>query len=573
MKKIHFLVLVFLIVISLPLSAQTGDQKSGGDKSEFDIPADFFDNMFRAPSDKFLVAWHGGVKITLVDSKGGTTVFSGSVRPFEKILNEGFNDLFGSYFTLNMKDGKSQIVSPNENVWAARCGLKSSNNINISPATGKEIKGFPAEITSDVWSKAYIVKRSYNDPVSHKKIVEQYRLEATSIYYYDKSKNDLEGSIKRDDGYKPCGKLLFQLRGPGMKGMVVENTKIENEKYHFGKVLHRGDYDVSYMWPHGGRIVLDEDFVFNPSNPKMAPNFTIPAFTGKIQGKVIYNGTDIPVKNYRVRIVPACSSSGLPVKETKTDGDGIYTFDGIPAGEYYVVVKGSENTKAFLIKKGETLKPKDSEISFFYKVRAYYNAPGFAKVGLKWDKTSVQFPDKKHNIKVLNVKDLMNMKNRAEMEASVTLPFTIVFPTEKKTFYGGPGDNPPTVLYATSLGGNGLYKNFDVKVDGLTSCEIVQINNGPIYLYFRFDLFGGAGPKSPNHQINKYWQQVNVTCWEPAMFQLAGQKMKKNSDPVDFPPIYITEEDIEKFERFEKVEKTISNGRATLKVVFEPLEE
>ena len=40
--------------------------------------------------------------------------------------------------------------------------------------------------------------------------------------------------------------------------------------------------------------------------------------------------------------------------------------------------------------------------------------------------------------------------------------------------------------------------------------------------------------------------------------------------PINFKVIRFTKEDIEKFKKFEKVEKTVSNGKATLKVVFEP---
>jgi len=49
--------------------------------------------------------------------------------------------------------------------------------------------------------------------------------------------------------------------------------------------------------------------------------------------------------------------------------------------------------------------------------------------------------------------------------------------------------------------------------------------------------------------------------------------VRHSAYPIEFKSIKFSEEDIKQFKKYEKVEKTISNGRATLKVVFEPQEK
>jgi len=217
-----------------------------------------------------------------------------------------------------------------------------------------------------------------------------------------------------------------------------------------------------------------------------------------------------------------------------------------------------------------TEKKVDFECKQLYDVYAYYNAPGFVKVGLKWENTEVKFPEDDKKPAIINFADLdMNKSSEEELfdkkgnKISLSIPFTLVYPGEKRTIYGGPGDDPPNVLYVTSLGGLGVFENFYVKLNnGLNRCEITRVNNGPVYLDFSFDLFGGAGP------VKQYYDQKTVDCLDPKTFKMAGMKIKRNPYPIDFPPVFITKEDIEKFKKFEKVEKTVSNGRATLKVVF-----
>ena len=216
-----------------------------------------------------------------------------------------------------------------------------------------------------------------------------------------------------------------------------------------------------------------------------------------------------------------------------------------------------------------------------YEIYAYYHAPGFAKVSLKWPPSKIAFPAEGATPQVVHYQNLMQAGPNAKMDDfqddkgnPLHFPFTIVYPQQRHTIYGGPGEDGTTVLYVGTLGGNGFYKNFDVKIsqEALNSCEVSRENNGPIYVNLGFDLYGGAGQRGPNHQISPNWEQLTVTAWDPKTFRMMGQKMKHNPWPVDFPPILITKEDIEKFKTFERVEKTVSNGRATLKVVFRPVE-
>jgi hypothetical protein len=382
--------------------------------------------------------------------------------------------------------------------------------------------------------------------------------------------------------------MVFKRLGPGLNGRGFETqAKIEDDQYVFKDKLFRGDYQVSFRWPqHGGEIKFDRDFIYNPTDSRLISDFEMsPMFTGDISGKVTYKATNKPVKNYPVKLKPVCEQSGLPEKEVFTDGQGEYIFQDIPAGEYYVSIKGAGNKNAFLTHPNDKkVIVENAEVSSNneYEIYAYYHAPGFAKVSLKWPASRIAFPAEGVSPQVVSYQTLLQADPNAKMEdfhddngKPLHFPFTIVYPQQRHTIYGGPGEDGTTVLYVGTLGGNGFYKNFDVKLssDALNTCEISRENNGPVYLSLGFDLYGGAGQRGPNHQISPHWEQLTVTAWDPKTFRLMGQKMKHNPWPVDFPPILITKEDIEKFKTFERVEKTVSNGRATLKVVFQPVEE
>ncbi|WP_456375964.1 hypothetical protein [Lutibacter sp.] len=539
------------------------------------IPADFFDNMFRNPSEDFLVAWHGGVKIVKVpfpDSRNETPV---SIAPLVNFLNRGHNEIFDRYFVLNMKDEKQQLVSPNGAIWSARCGLKAENNINISLITGKEIKAFPPDILADVWSKSYTIKKSHKDLKTKKAVVEIFRIEATSIYYYDLKKKDLKGKIERGDDYKLCGEVLFQRIGPGAKGKIHEHADVANGEYNFKEQLTRGDYLVFYEWPNGNRILLDEDFVYNPTNKKMVPDFKIQSFEGDIDGKVVYKESDVPAKDYPVKLVPVCPESGLPEHETTTDEKGEYTFKDIPHGEYYVVVEGAKDTDAFLTNPRNTnIKPADSEITFKYDIYATYTASGFAKAKLVWRNTTIRFPSSDKEIQFFDMVAFRNSGNYDNPTGTdgkpLQIPYTTIIPgIGKQTLYGWPENESaiPEVISVRSLGGKGVFAAFKVSLDedALNTCNISQNNNGPIYLDLNFDLTG----RYPNSTV---WQQVDVGCKEDKEWNITkGNSL--NGYPLAFKQLKFTEAEIEKFKNAEEFERTLSNGGASLLIEFKLSEE
>ncbi len=561
MKKLLSIFLIFLANMTF------AQQEKNTNTSNIEIPADFFSGMFRVANDDFLVAWHGGVKVVSATSSVGQNNFDGSVEPFVEMLNKRYDQIFETYFYYNMKDGEKQIVSPDGKVWAARCGLKSGNNINISPVTGKEIKGFPSDITSDVWSKSFTFKRSLQDPKTHETKVIQYRIEATSIYYYHLKPSDLEGTMKRDDQYKLCGRVLFQRWGPGLSGTVVKDAKIENEKFNFSGELTMGDYQVSFMWPHGGRIILDKDFVYNPHNPSMKADFEVPVYTGEIEGKVKYKYSEKPAKNYPVKIVPACSLSGLPEKETTTDENGMYTFKDVPEGEYFVVVEGAETKNAFLTgNNSKKIKPEDAEISYKYNIYAYYNAPGFVKAGMVWRNSTILFPEEGKKPQVFDVMAYQKAGGRGEPKGTdgekLQIPYSMTIPMiGKQTFYGYGGEGEyetPEVLYIKSLGAIPAFR-LNKKHDALNSCHIVSTNGGVPHLELSIDLSAGSDGEYPE-QFRIYCDNILAKANLPAF-------------PINFKVIRFTKEDIEKFKKYEKVEKRVSNGKATLIVEFVPEKE
>jgi hypothetical protein len=216
------------------------------------------------------------------------------------------------------------------------------------------------------------------------------------------------------------------------------------------------------------------------------------------------------------------------------------------------------------------------EVSFectpHYDVHAYYNAPGFVKVAVEWKNAEVKFPKEGEKPMVINFADLdlqhsteTELYNKQGERIDLSIPFTLNYPGERRTVYGGPGDDPPKVLYATSLGGMNIYNKFFVQLnDGLNRCELTRVNGGPIYLDFSIDLRCGMGPNKENYDQNV------IDCWDPASVKKIGGAMGQNPYPVDFGPILITEEDIAKFEENKPVEKTIQNKGATLKIEFKP---
>lgn len=566
MRKI---LVLFVVLFSNLLFAQEND----GD-IEIDLPADFFNGMFRAPSDKNLVAWHGGLTIVGAETDNGEKVFFGDVQPFVGMLNKGFNDIFSKYFQYNMKDGRNQIVSKNGKTWFAMCGLKSTNSFNISPVTGKEITGYTADITNDVWAKQFSFKKSRTNSINNEIQLITIFVQATSIYYSHEEPKDLSGKIKRDDGYQLCGKVILQRIGPG-DGDIIENADVEEEKFEFKEQLFRGDYYVNYQFPVSSDVIrLEDDYVYNPSGKNPDPDYTIEASLGEVTGKVKFKETDEYAKDYPVELVPYCSDSGLPEFEVNTDQDGKYEFKDVPLGEYKVVVNGAPDEDAFYTNPSITeTTPEDSEISTKYDIIATYTAPGFAKAKLLWANTTIRFPEKGKPVQKF---DMVAFKNSGDYEnptgtdgEPLKIPYSTVIPgIGKQTLYGWPENESaiPEVIFVASLGGHKVFNKFKVNLseDALNTCNISQDNNGPIYLDLNFDLTG----KYPKSDV---WQQVDVGCKEDKEWNITkGNSL--NGYPLAFKQLKFTDVDIDKFKKAEDFEKILSNGKATLKIEFKIVE-
>lgn len=563
-KYIYVFVLLFVnVILGQEINNNTDD-----DKTVIEIPKDFFSGMFRVIDDDYLVAWAGSVKVAEVISGEGVNSKEGSVEPFIAYLNEGFASIFSRYFDYNMKDGKKQLITKNKKTWAARCGLKSTSNINISAVTGEDLKGFPPDITSDVWANHFTFKKVHRDSKTKKSSVITYIVHARSIYFYHKKGTDLTGTIKRTDDYNLCGQIVLQRIGPESK-LYIESTKVSEEKYEFKENLYRGDYYVNYQWPSGASIRLEDDFVYNPTGQKMLPDFEIESFEGTISGKVKYKNTDEYVKNYPVKLVPICSDSGLPEKETNTNEDGEYEFKNVPQGEYQIVVKTAKDILVSLvdITKPE-IEPEDSEISFKYDIILTYTAPGFARAKLVWKNTKIRFPEDGEKIQFL---DIMAYKNSGATEhpngtdgKPLDIPYSMIIPgIGKQTLYGWPESETatPEVLFVASLGGKGVYTKFKVNLeeDALNNCNISQIGNGPIYLEIGFDLTG----KYPDEGG---WQQEAVYCLDNKEVAVTGGTF--SAYPIHFKQHKFNKQEIEKFKSNEDFDLAISNGKATLKIEF-----
>lgn len=563
MKKI---IIVLLILFSNLLFSQ-----NVGSSVEVDLPADFFNGMFRTPTDKYLVAWHGGFTIAGAETVNGEKVFFGDVDEFVSFLNEGYNTIFSNYFQYNMKDGKKQVVAKDGKTWFATCGLKATSSFTISPYTGKELKGYTPDITSDVWSKRYTFKRYRNNPVTKEKQLIIIAVQATSIYYsHEKEPKDLKGKIKRDDGYQLCGKILLQRVGPG-EGEIIEDAAIQDEKFEFKEQLLRGDYYVNYQFPESGDVIrLEDDYVYNPSGKNSDPDYTIEASLGEVTGKVKFKETDEYAPDYPVKLEPYCSNSGLPTFEVTTDKDGKYEFKEVPLGEYKVVVNGAPDEEAFYTNPSKTVTtPEDSEIITKYDIVVTYTAPSFAKAQLLWANTTIRFPEEGKPVQNFDMIAFKNSGNYDEPTGTdgkpLTIPYSTIIPgIGKQTLYGWPENESaiPEVLFVASLGGKKVFNKFKINLEeeALNTCNISQNNNGPIYLDLNFDLTG----KYPNSDV---WQQVDVGCKEDKEWNITkGNSL--NGYPLAFKQVKFTDADIEKFKKAEDFEKILSNGKATLKIEF-----
>ena len=201
----------------------------------------------------------------------------------------------------------------------------------------------------------------------------------------------------------------------------------------------------------------------------------------------------------------------------------------------------------------------------FYDVYAYYNAPGFVKAGVVWRNATIRFPEKGEKPQVFDVMAYQKAGGVGQPKGTdgkpLHLPYSMTLPMiGKQTFYGHPEDeyDTPELLYATSLGAIPDFR-LNKKHDALNSCDIVSTNGGAARLELSIDLSAGSDGEYPE-QFRIYCNNTLAHANLPAF-------------PINFKVITFTQDDIEHFKNFEKVEKTVSNGKATLRVVFQPIEK
>ena len=573
MKKIFFILLALFIVFKL--NAQNTEPKF-----EYTPPENFFEQMFRSPKDQYLVAWSGAVKIVSKNKLGEEIQINGAIEPLEDYLNSELTNLARRQFKYNLNTPPKRVSTPDKVTWAGHCGYNPFEGITFNDIMNGTLVGWPPEITSEVWgvhvSKKTSVKVTYKNGKTDKTELITVHFHANSIFYYHKIKpQNLEGKITRDDNYKACGKVRMHRYGPGNKEFN-DDTEVEGGEFKFNNQLFLGDYQVQYLWEDGTYQVLDEHIVYDPFS--VLPEeleYELKTFVGEINGTLVDKETKKPVKNQKVKLKPVCGESGLPEKDTKSGEDGKFKFTEVPNGVYYVVTKGAPDTMAGLTKK-TPLRLREIEVkqNSKYDIYATYTASGFAKAKLVWRNTTIKFPEDDEPIQVFDIVSFKNSGGEGHPTGTdgepLKIPYSAMVPgIGLETLYGWPENETatPEIISVSSLGGKGAFASFKVLLaeDALNACNISQINNGPIYLELSFDLHG-------RYIRSDVWQQVDVGCREDIVWNATKGK-SLNGYPLAFKQLKFTEEEIEKFKNAEEFERTLSNGGASLRIEFKPLEK
>lgn len=224
---------------------------------------------------------------------------------------------------------------------------------------------------------------------------------------------------------------------------------------------------------------------------------------------------------------------------------------------------------------------KEQKIKFscekLYDIFAIYHAPGFAHVELVWEKATIRFLDEGDKMQFFDrtayIQSGGNGQNPTGTDGKpLDIPFAMDIPgIGKITNYGAPQNNIPKVISIYSLGAYEGHARFKIMKteEALNMCELKQIGDGPVYLDLSFDLFAG-GPNA-----NTDWIQHTVHCIEDNIISDSDKTsiIYKSPYPTAFGQVTISEADIIYFKGFDEVEKTLSNGRATLKIEFKLSEE
>jgi len=474
------------------------------------------------------------------------------------------------------------------------------------------------------------IKASYNEIItrlgknSDIRFVKEYnpsttnfilRIKISAMFQEIPLNENVEGAITNDGEYIHgvyYVRTIFQLDDPH-SNKIVTMFPMHQAKYKTNNHLS-ADYIFRDYWelflnvalPRSNadklKDIIKPEITYSEVEPKItykAENDKEPKADGKQKGdiKVKMTFATGEARNNSITRFKLICEKGI---FTKTNSKEI-EFTG---ADYYFGNYGGENTfetkyKTYDCKKYEDSKKefdtftlvqlqrlseefeqelKVEEINFkcekTYDIFATYNAPGFAKAKLVWRNTTIRFPNKGEEIQQFNAMAFRDSGATGEPVGTdgkpLALPYTSITPYANETIYGWPENEYaiPEIISISSLGGKGAFSRFKVVLDedALNMCDIMQINKGPIFLSFQFDLFG----KYKNADTD-YWEQVTIACMEAPIFnKIKGINAKF---PTEFKQINFSESDINNFKEYKEFEKTISNGYATLKIEFKISEE
>lgn len=553
------------------------------EEMDFDLPTDFFSGMFRSPSDKYLVAWSGSVKMSIKNEQGSEVSVVGGLNGFDEFLNTEFDILFIKYFRYNMKYGKTFKTTSDDKIWVASCGYNPYNNLTYKDVMNGGKAGYPSDITTEVWGENYSKKKSttypYKDPKTKETTVLTVTFQASSIFYYHKQPTSLEGKIKRLDEYNLCGEIKFSRLGP-LQEFETETTVADNQ-FIFNNQLYRGDYSVQFIWEDGTIIDLENHIVYDPtSTPELDLEYELETFEGEIEGVVLDEETSEPIKNYKVILKPICEASNLPTKETKTDERGKYSFKKVPMGVYKIVVKGAEDTKIGVTDpNNKKVEPDEIFVKeAFFDVYLTYSSPVLAKVELVWRMVEVKFPDEDNPPQTLDPRSMMLLGDDVKLEdvkgtdgEQIKLPYQMFVPgMGKETFYGFPEDENgnPEIINIVRLAPKKHFYSFNVKLDegSLNDFIIHQIGNQGIVVDFSFDLEGVV------NALNPLPMQLDVSTMSDKEGNMLGTTNYR-AYPIMFKSFKLTDPEIEKLTKGEELElnQTTSDGRGKVLLKFKPV--